>query len=282
MPSRDKIMMQEVQVLRQMGRHEEALKRAAEAVNIFSTNHKLWLIKSQIQEQLGDVEGVRLTFEDALMVPEMRKCALVWINAADFEIRQQYYTKARTLLQKARIKIADAKSCVDIWFHSIRLEVLSDNVQIARNLCSQALQKYPESGRIWAESIALEPLKTRKTQAMNALKTIEDSPWVFLEISKYFWQEFKPQKAIKFVRQALSFDKDNGDAWLFLYKYVQDDLSEEILRNKDQLLAKILNDFQEADVSHGYLWPKYMKRVENWGKPKRTLLHSLSAQTSYN
>lgn len=38
----------------------------------------------------------------------------------------------------------------EIWLASVRLEVKSDNLKIASNLLSQALQKCPKSGRLWA------------------------------------------------------------------------------------------------------------------------------------
>lgn len=38
----------------------------------------------------------------------------------------------------------------DIWVASIRLEIASDNIKITQNLLSQALQKCPSSGKLWA------------------------------------------------------------------------------------------------------------------------------------
>ena len=168
------------------------------------------------------------------------------------------FTKARTLLQKARIKLQND----EIWVESINLEILSENLKIARNLCSQALQKFPKSGRIWALAIKLEPPTTIKSKATEALKTNDSSPWIFLEISKIFWSEKNTQKAIKFLKQALSLDRDNGDIWMQLLKVTDSEIEKE----------QLLDDFEIADPCHGYQWPKEFKKTENWAKSKREII----------
>jgi uncharacterized protein HemY len=66
----------------------------------------------------------------------------------------------------------------------------------------------------------MEPANRQKSKAQETLKQVEDSPWVFLEISRVFYRDQKLDKAIKFVRQAIALDKDNGDCWVFLFKYL--------------------------------------------------------------
>jgi hypothetical protein len=53
---------------------------------------------------------------------------MVWLCAADFEARHEAFTRSRTLLQKARIKIKDEP---DLWTASIELEIKTGNVKIA-------------------------------------------------------------------------------------------------------------------------------------------------------
>jgi len=55
-------------------------------------------ILQESSEKLANVEAIRQNYENALKVVELRKCATLWICAADFEIRQEAFTKARTLL----------------------------------------------------------------------------------------------------------------------------------------------------------------------------------------
>jgi len=74
-----------------------------------------------------------------LQVAELKKSLSFWISAANFEIKQREYTKARTYLQKARLKLPNDPMAPELWYESINLEILSDNAKIAQNLCSQAL-----------------------------------------------------------------------------------------------------------------------------------------------
>ena len=218
-------------------------------------------MKAHILQTFGNTEAVRENYESALQVPELRAEPKIWIAASNFEIELQMFTKARTLLQKARIKLQTD----EVWVESINLEILSDNLKIARNLCSQALQKFPKSGRIWALIIQLEPISTRKSKATEALKTNDSNPWIFLEISKLFLSEKNTAKTIKFLKQALTLDQDNGDVWMQLLKVTEQPAEREAL----------LEEFENADPCHGYLWPKGFKKVENWAKSKREIILSL-------
>ena len=152
---------------------------------------------------------------------------------------------------------------------SVELELLTNNQKIAQSLCSQALQKFPESGLIWALTIKLEPFATRKTKGTDALKKVENSPWIFIELAKVFWVDQKFDKVEKFLQQAVSLDKDNGDSWAWLLKlFIQ-------LGQQDKLNETISN-FTKADPCHGILWPKEFKKVENWSKPKSSVIIELT------
>ena len=99
-------------------------------VEKFPRNFKFWIIKSELET---DNDTVRKNFEMALQVPELKKCSVLWIAAANFEILQAALTKARTILQKARLKISNSE---DLWFESINLEIISGNLKIAQTLSS--------------------------------------------------------------------------------------------------------------------------------------------------
>jgi hypothetical protein len=60
----------------------------------------------------------------------------MWTEAAAYETRIDAQTKARTLLQKARIKLPESEL---VWLHSIRLELKANNQKIAQHLMSRAL-----------------------------------------------------------------------------------------------------------------------------------------------
>ena len=88
-----------------------------------------------------------------------------------------------------------------------------------------------------------------------------------MEGAKQFWLENKPEKAIKFVKQALTLDKDNGDVWALYLKYLQG----------SEFFQQALQDFEKADPCHGIEWPKLVKQVRNWCRPKREVILELSS-----
>ena len=53
---------------------------------------------------------------------------IVWLESARFEERQECFTRARTILQKARAKMPLDPQ---IWLASIKLEITCDNEKIA-------------------------------------------------------------------------------------------------------------------------------------------------------
>ena len=187
-PESERVAIQAAQLQRQIDRPLKALELAEAGIQKFPKCAKLWLIKCHVLEHLHNFEQVRDTYDQALQVPEIRKQPLVWLCAADFERQQKTLTRARTLLQKARAKILNDP---EIWVASIDLEIQAGNSKIAANLCSQALQKFPNCGKLWALTIRLEPASTKKTKSADALRKMDSSPWVFLEIAKMFWNEQK-------------------------------------------------------------------------------------------
>lgn len=105
------------------------------------------------------MEDARTTYEEALKIDEIKSNRQVWICFSDFEANQEAFTRARTILQKARVRMVIDE---EIWLASIRLEIKTENLTISKNLLSTALQKCPRSGRLWALHIEMEPASTRK------------------------------------------------------------------------------------------------------------------------
>ena len=64
---------------------------------------------------------------------------------------------------------------------------------------------------------------------MDALKKVDNSPHIFIQIAKIFYKEQKLDKAIKFARQAVHLDRDNGDSWVYLIKFLQQNQQENAL-----------------------------------------------------
>lgn len=90
--------MQSIQLHREINNIEKALLLVNEAIKIYRNFYKLWLIKAHLLEQSNRVEETRKTYEEALTVGEVKKERVVWINYAEFEERQEAFTRARTIL----------------------------------------------------------------------------------------------------------------------------------------------------------------------------------------
>jgi pre-mRNA-processing factor 6 len=117
----------------------------------------------------------------------------------------------------------------DIWLESIRFELKCDNEKIAHHLLARALQECPNSGRLWAQAVAMEPAASRMPKATDAVKHVKDDSNIFIAIGKIFWVEKKPVKARKFLNEAIRLDKDNGDAWLHLYHFEKENSFETVI-----------------------------------------------------
>lgn len=120
--------MQIVQLQRELGNLPEALKYCKEAIEKFPTFHKLHLILSQLYVDIGDFNEARAVFDKAFQIDALKGNKLIWLSYAKLESDQENYTRARTILQKARVKMSQDE---DIWLASVRLEIKSENLKIA-------------------------------------------------------------------------------------------------------------------------------------------------------
>jgi pre-mRNA-processing factor 6 len=57
----------------------------------------------------------------------------------------------------------------------------------------------PNSGKIWAKSIEMEPSATKKSKSFEALKAVNDDSDLFVALAKIFWNENKPEKTRKWL-----------------------------------------------------------------------------------
>ena len=58
----------------------------------------MWLIKAQLLEYINRMEEARATYDEALTVDTVKLERQIWLNFADFESRQEAFTRARTIL----------------------------------------------------------------------------------------------------------------------------------------------------------------------------------------
>jgi len=92
-----------------------------------------------------------------------------------------FETKARSIIEKARAIIPKISS---IWEESIKLEIKCNNPKAANLLMSKALQECPQSGKLWALAIELEPKYQKNARSVDALKKCEHDPYVMMAIAK--------------------------------------------------------------------------------------------------
>lgn len=115
----------------------------------------------------------------------------------------------------------------------------------------------------------MEPAATRKAQVMTALKSNDNDSDLFLAIAKVFWVERKAEKIRKWIKNAVTVNKDNGDAWAHLLRY-------EMEFGTEATQAEVLQEFLEADPHHGEAWTREVKKVENWRRDPTKLLREVA------
>ena len=62
-----------------------------------------------------------------------------------------------------------------------------------------------------------------------------------------FWIENKPEKTKKWLEKAVYLNKDNGDAWIHLYKFEKE-------FGTGESLTQVIKQIKEADPRHGDIW----------------------------
>jgi pre-mRNA-processing factor 6 len=87
---------------------------------------------------------------------------------------------------------------------------------------------------------------------MNALRENDSDSDLFIAIAKVFWYERKSEKIKKWIQNAVTVNKDNGDAWAHLLRY-------EMEFGSPETQQEVINDFKEADPRHGDMWTREVK-----------------------
>ena len=99
----EQVYVQAIELKRAQGQSKQAMDLVATAVRKYPKFARFWLLQAEL---LGDdVVKVRETFESALQINELRCQAVIWIAYAQFEASQGEFAKARTQLQKAKLKM---------------------------------------------------------------------------------------------------------------------------------------------------------------------------------
>ncbi|XP_057325398.1 pre-mRNA-processing factor 6 [Microplitis mediator] len=232
---------------------QEALKILNEGLQDFDDFPKFWLMKGQIEEQMGDLDKALETYNLAI-----KKCphsVPLWRLLADLERRKNHITKARSVLEKARLK--NPKN-PELWLEAVRNEMKPGGIRdMAYTLMAKGLQECPNAGLLWAEAIFMEPRAQRKTKGYDALKKCEHDPHVLLAISKHMWAQHRLSKCRPWFNKAVKMDSKFGDVWAYFYKF-------EVTHGTPEQQEEVKKRAIAAEPTHGEHWCKVSKDIKNW------------------
>eukprot|EP00941_MAST-03F_sp_MAST-3F-sp1_P000393 g393.t1 len=209
-------------------------------------------------------------------------CTPLWILSANLEKRTSNIIRARSILERARIKLPKNP---EIWMEAIRLELSGDSEETknpsallvckerALKLLSRALQQCPKSGQLWAANIALTNKKQQKTRSADALRNCGSSdPFVVLAVAQLFWCQnpTKVEKARKWFNRAVALGPSLGDAWASFYQFERE--QERVSVDEAGHANKIKLRVKEAKPKNGRVWQAISKKRRNRGLPSEELL----------
>merc|ERR1712139_452626 len=178
----------------------------------------------------------------------------LWLCSVECEIKQQKYTKARSLLEKGRLRNPGGDL---LWLKGVEVEMLDGSERLAHHLMSRALQECPTSGLLWAKAIELEPKQGQNAKSVDALKKCENDAHVIVAVAKLFWRDGKNVKARKWFNRAVTLNPRLGDAW---GAYLAFELEHGTAHEQREVIRKSV----DAEPNQGLDWNRVVKRVANW------------------
>lgn len=244
----ERVWMKSALLERELGNVAGERALLDEALQKYPQFPKFWMMRGQLEERSNQIEAARQVYQRGL-----KNCIHsipLWICAVLLEEKVSP-AKARSLLEKGRLK--NPKN-PELWLCAIRIELRANNVKIAQNLMSKALQECPTSGILWAEAIEMEPLAQKKAKSVEALKRCDNDPFVIVAVAKIFWEDRKIDKARTWFNRAVTLNSDLGDAWAYFYKF-------ELANGTEEQQAEVLRRCIDAEPHHGELWVKVSKDI---------------------
>lgn len=261
----ERVWIKSVSLERQLANYDVALSLATEGLERYPQNPKLWMQKGQIYESLKEFHKAGQTY-----FAGTKACPFsvpLWLLLARFEQSQGVVIRARSTLDKA--SIVNPKNEL-IWLERIRLELREGNTSQTSTLISRALQECPNSGLIWSERILLEPRLQRKNKILEGVKACENDAFILITVGRDFWQNGKFGKAKTWFERAIKRDPDNGDGWIWFYKFLSE-------KGRPEDVQTLVDGFKAADPHHGLVWPEYLKDPSNFGKDLSEILKLAAA-----
>ena len=288
-----RVWMKSALLERSLGNVQQEMALIDEAIKKFPTFPKFYMMAGQakerllqhLEEQQSGVEetkkpgNLQKTTKQLLAAARevyqrgARRCPnsyAIWILSARLEERYFGPTKARSVLELARLKNPKTP---ELWLAAIRLERRHNNNDLASNLAAKALQECPDSGLLWADEIATASKPAKKGKSLEAIKRNDNDPHIVLALANFFADDHKKAKARKWFNRAVALDPDLGDAWAFYYAFERD-------QGDDASVSDVETRCQDADPAHGELWTSVSKDPIHLHTDVLTKLHLAADKVS--
>ncbi|CAK7197578.1 U4/U6 x U5 tri-snRNP complex subunit Prp1 [Sporothrix eucalyptigena] len=265
----DRVWMRSVAFERQLSNDDAALELVQEALQLFPSAAKLWMMKGQIYEHLGKVPQAREAYSTG--VKAVPGSVPLWLLFARLEERSGAVVKARSVLDRARQAVPKSP---ELWCELVRIERRAGNMAQAKALMAAALKQMPKSGLLWSERIwFLEPRTQRKPLSLEAIKQVDNDPQLFVAVARIFWGERKLERAQNWFEKALVLDADIGDSWAWYYKFL-------LQHGTAEKRADVISKCVMNDPRHGEHWQAIAKDPKNASKSVEEILKLVAADLS--
>lgn len=263
----DRVWTKSVVFERVLGNIEAALDLTLQALQLFPTAAKLWMLKGQIYGDLGKLGQAREAY--ATGVKAVPKSVPLWLLYSRLEENAGLTVKARSVLDRARLAVPKSP---ELWCESVRLERRAGNTAQAKSMMAKALQEVPKSGLLWVEQIwHLEPRTQRKPRSLEAIKKVDSDPVLFVAVARIFWGDRKLEKAQNWFEKALVLDSDQGDSWAWYYRFL-------CQHGTEEKRSEVVNKCVLNEPRHGEVWQAIAKDPKNARKGPEEILKLVAAE----
>ncbi|KAI1402290.1 pre-mRNA splicing factor [Hypoxylon fuscum] len=265
----DRVWMKSAVFERQLNDLDAALDLVQQALNLFPTSAKLWMIKGQIYEDLDKPLQAREAYSTG--VKAVPKSVPLWLLYSRLEEKLGQLPKARSVLDRARLAVPKS---AELWCESIRVERRAQNTKQAESLMERALRDVPkpDQGVLWSEKIwHLTARPQRKPRALEAIKEVDNDPALLVAVARIFWSERRLERAQNWFEKALVRDSDLGDSWAWYYKFLLEHGTED---KRQEVISKCVG----VEPRHGEAWQRVAKNPRNAQKGVEEVLKLVAAE----
>ncbi|KAI1649182.1 pre-mRNA splicing factor [Daldinia loculata] len=265
----DRVWMKSAVFERQLDDLDAALDLVQQALNLFPTSAKLWMMKGQIYEDLSKPLQAREAYSTG--VKAVPKSVPLWLLYSRLEEKLGQLPKARSVLDRARLAVPKS---AELWCESVRVERRAQNTKQAESLMERALRDVPKAdqGILWSEKIwHLTTRPQRKPRALEAIKEVDNDPALLVAVARIFWGERRLEKAQNWFEKALVRDSDLGDSWAWYYKFLLEHGTQE---KREEVVSKCIS----VEPRHGEVWQAIAKNPKNARKGVEEILKLVAAE----